>query len=295
MAIDIKKLQQKALQTGKDFTKTAEGGGGWQPPPAGPCGLRFVGYFEVGEHERNFAGQSKIVKQVQLVFELSGKNYPPRDGVPVRMTITETDSRSPKANLIKLFNKMNYAGGATHFVQLLGNAYRGRVHHREYEANGTQRVYAGLRGEDGYSVGPPTAEIVGDDGEITVKPVKVAEALTDLKVFLWDNPDMEQWASIHIDGTFPAYTDDAGREVRPARSKNVIQEKIMSALNWQGSPMQLLLQDGALELDGEDAPAAPPPAKKPAAKKAARQKGVLLTPPEDTDDDPLADLDDDTL
>jgi len=113
MALDIKKLQEKARQTGKNFTKTTDGiGGGYQPPPAGPCNLRFVGYFEIGEHERNFKGQTKVQKQIQLVFELSGKNYPPsKDGVPVRMTITETDSHHVKANIVKLFNKMNYEGG----------------------------------------------------------------------------------------------------------------------------------------------------------------------------------------
>jgi len=151
MVIDIKKLQEKARQTGKDFTKTEEGGGGYQPPPAGPCGLRFVGYFEVGEHERNFKDQTKRVKQIQLVFELSGKNYPAKDGVPVRMTITETDSRNVKANIVKLFNKMNYDQSATHFADLLGNAYRGRVHHREYVLNGQKRIHAGLRSDDGYS------------------------------------------------------------------------------------------------------------------------------------------------
>jgi len=294
MALDIKKLQAKALQTGRDFTKTVEGGGGYQPPPAGHCGLRFVGYFEIGEHERGFKGETKRVKQVQLVFELSGKNYPPKDGVPVRMTITETDSQHVKANLMKLFAKMNYDKSATHFAELLGHAYRGRVYHREYEVNGQKRIHAGLRNDDGYSITPPVMEIMDEaTGEVSVKPVKVAEALTELKLFLWDNPDLDQWASIYIDGEHPEYRDDAGRVVRPARSKNVIQDKIKAALNWPGSPMQRLLEDGALgnldeEANGPEAlPAVKP--KKPAAKKAA-------PPPPADEADPLgalADLDDD--
>jgi len=146
MALDIKKLQEKARQTGKDFTKTVEGGGsGYQPPPAGPCNLRFVGYFEIGEHERQFKGEVKRTKQIQLVFELSGKNYPAKDGVPIRMTITEADSQHVKANIIKLFNKMNYDKSANHFAELLGNAYRGRVHHKEFERDGQKVVYASLR------------------------------------------------------------------------------------------------------------------------------------------------------
>jgi len=117
---------------------------------------------------------------------------------------------------------------------------------------------------------------------------KVAEPLTELKCFLWENPDAEQWASLYIEGEYAERRDDTGRIVRPARSKNVIQDKIKAALNWPGSPMQRLLEDGALgNLDADDDPP-PAPKKKTPAKKAA-------PPPEAqaTDDDPLADLDDD--
>jgi len=294
MAIDIKKLQEKARATGKDFTKTTEGGGdGYQPPAAGPCNLRFVGYFEIGEHERQFKDDTKRVKQIQLVFELSGKNYPAKDGVPVRMTVTETDSRHVRANIVKLFNKMNYAGSATHFAELLGNAYRGRVYHREYEVNGKKRVHAGLRNDDGYSIAPPVVEVLDDaTGDVVVKPVKVAEPLTELKLFLWDNPDTEQWASIYIDGEYPERRDDNGKIVSPARSKNAIQNKIKSALNWIDSPMHRLLEEGALgDVDGQDeTPPAKPAAKKPVAKEATPSVKV-----EATDDDPLADLDGDDI
>jgi len=291
MAIDIKKLQEKARQSGKDFTQTTDGsGGGYQPPPAGPCNLRFVGYFEIGEHERQFKSEARRVKQIQLVFELSGKNYPVKDGVPVRMIVTETDSRHIKANIVKLFNKMNYEGRATHFAELLGNAYRGRVHHREYEVGGQKRVYASLRNDDGYSITPPVVEVMDDaTGDVVVKPIKVAEPLTELKLFLWDNPDMEQWASIYIDGEFPERRDDTGKIINPARSKNVIQNKIKTALNWVGSPMQRLLEEGELGEVGEpdetpdDAPPAKP--KKPATKKAA-----LLVKDEADEDNPLVDL-----
>jgi len=296
MAIDIKKLQEKARQTGKDFTKTTDGSGdGYQPPPAGPCNLRFVGYFEIGEHERQFKGETKRVKQIQLVFELSGKNYPPKDGVPVRMTVTEADSQHVKANIVKLFNKMNYEGKAKHFAELIGNAYRGRVYHREYEVNGQKRVHAGLRNDDGYSITPPVVEVLDDaTGDVVVKPIKVAEPLTELKLFLWDNPDMEQWTSIYIDGEYPERRDDNGKVTSPARSKNVVQDKIKSALNWIGSPMQLLLEEGELgDPDGDDAPAAPPPAKKTkkplSPARTTKERGVARPDPDD-DDDPMGDL-----
>jgi len=292
MAIDIKKLQEKARQTGKDFTKTVEGSSNYQPPPAGLCNLRFVGYFEIGEHKRSYKGQDKIVKQIQLVFELSGKNYPAKDGVPVRMTITETDSQHVKSNIVKLFNKMNYEKSATHFAELLGNAYRGRVYHREYERDGQKMVHASLRNDDGYSITPPVIEVIDEDsGEVVVKPIKVAEPLTELKLFLWDNPDAEQWASIYIDGEYPEHRDDSGKLIRPARSKNVLQERIKSALNWMGSPMQILLEEGSLGDPDDDVEIADDPEETPSAKKAAPKKKPAPAP--QTIDDPLADLDDD--
>lgn len=266
MVLDIKKLVAKAKKTGRDFTKTTSGGGGeYAPPAAGPCNLRFVGYFEIGLQKKTFKGNEKKVKQVQLVFELSGKNYPPKeldDGtkLPVRMTITETDSTNVKANINKLFNKMNFEGKATHFAELLGNAYRGRVYHTEKETDGHKVVYANLRNEDGYSITPPVIEVVDEEaGEVTVKPIKVAEPLTELKLFLWDNPDKEQWDSIYIPGEYEAVKDEkTGKIVKPARSKNVIQNKIRAALNWEGSPMQMLLEDGDLETDDTEGNEADP-------------------------------------
>lgn len=326
MAVDIKKLAAKAKKTGRDFTKTTEGGGGeYLPPAAGPCNLRFVGYYEIGIQKKLFKGTEKRVKQVQLVFELSGKNYPPKeldDGtkLPTRMTVTETDSDNVKATINKIFKKMNYDGKATHFAELLGNAYRGRVFHVEKDTDGGKVVYANLRNEDGYVITPPVVEQVDEDGNVTTKPIKVAEPLSELKCFLWDDPDKEQWDSIYLPGEYEAVKDEkTGKIIKPARSKNVIQNKIRAALNWEGSPMQLLLEDGALETDdteGNDedvepdvAPEddAPPPSKgakaatkakagktKVAPKKKSAQEPEPDADPEDgsgeLDDDPLDDI-----
>jgi len=318
MAFDIKKLAAKAKKTGRDYTKTREGGGNYQPPAAGACSMRFVGYYEIGLQKKKYKGQEEIVKQVQLVFELSGKNYPVKDmddgsKLPVRMTITERDSDNVKANINKIFKKMNYEGKATHFAELLGNAYRGRVFHNEKEGDGGAKIiYSGLRNDDGYFINPPVVEAVDDEGNTTTRSVKVAEPVSELKCFLWDNPDLEQWARIYIDGEYEATKDEkTGKIVRPARSKNVIQNKIRGAVNWEGAPMQLLLADGELEtddtegnedaledeeLDEDDTP--PPKAKKAAVKaketkaKAAPKKQAEPEPWEDAEDadDPLDDI-----
>jgi hypothetical protein len=252
--MDVKALAAKAKKVSRDFTKTVAGGGEYTPPAAGPVNLRFVGYYEIGVHEKTIKGVTKSNEKVQLVFELSGKNYPPKEnGEPLRMTITENLSNNVKANIIKLFNKMNYEGKATHFTELLGEAYRGRIYHTKKEKDGKEVVYANLRNEDGYSITPPIVEIVDDDGNVTTKKVKVAEPVSELKAFVWDLASKEMWDAIYIDGEYEAKTDDNGKVTRPAKSKNVIQETIMSAKNWIGSPMQVLLDDGEPDLgDDED-------------------------------------------
>lgn len=303
MAMDIKKLAATAKKQGRDFTKTTTGGGGkFVPPAEGPCNLRFVGYFELGMQVKKVKGVEEVKPKVQLVFELSGKAYPPREnGDPIRMTITENLSDNVKANLIKLFNKMNYLGEATTFVELLGNAYRGRVYHTVKGEGDDAVTYANLRNEDGYSITPPVVEMVDDEGNVTTKPVKVAEALTELKAFLWDLPSKEMWDSIYIDGEYEARIDEKTKKVtRAAKSKNVLQELIMSARNWIGSPMQVLLDDGEPDLGDEEetdpeavvaaAKAAKPKATKAAAKPAAKKEAAPVVEEED-DDNPLASID----
>ncbi|QYD70136.1 hypothetical protein KZJ38_07465 [Paraburkholderia edwinii] len=316
--MDVKALAAKAKKVSRDFTKTVAGGGEYTPPAAGPVSLRFVGYYEIGIHEKEIKGVTKTNEKVQLVFELSGKNYPVKDnGEPLRMTITENLTQNVKSNIIKIFNKMNYEGTATHFTELLGNAYRGRIYHTEKEYDGKKVVYANLRNEDGYSITPPVVEQVDDEGNVTTKKVKVAEPVSELKAFVWDLASKEMWDAIYIEGEYEEKKDEkTGKVIRPAKSKNVIQETIMSAKNWIGSPMQVLLDDGEPDLGDEDdedpevvvekaktekkeKPKAEPKAetKKTTAKKAPAKKQPEPEPePEveedetEDDDDPLAEI-----
>lgn len=305
--MDVKALAAKAKQQSRDFTKTSTGGGEYTPPAAGPVSLRFVAYFEVGQHEKVIKGTKKTQDQVQLVFELSGKNYPVRDnGEPLRMTVTENLSNNVKANIIKLFNKMNYEGKATHFTELLGNAYRGRIYHTEKEYDGKKVVYANLRNEDGYSITPPVVEQVDEEGNVTTKKIKVAEPISELKAFVWDLASKEMWDAIYIDGEYEEKKDDKGKVTRAAKSKNVVQELIKSAKNWIGSPMQVILDDGEPDLgddddldpdtvvekakDEKEKPKAD--GKKTTTKKASPKKQPDPEPAEEVeeDDDPLAEI-----
>ncbi len=247
----------KMAAAAEDMTKPVSGGSKRTPPAKGPTGLRYVGYFEGGDKRRTFKGEVKIVSSVRHVFELVGKKHPPvttESGIiPVRMTVEVTRSQDPRSANFALFQRMNYKGEHKHFVQMLGQAFRGTVVHRE----GASVTFADL---DVKSIGSPTVEVVGDDGEVTLKQLAVGPALTDPKAFLWNHSDLEDWDALYIPGEYPERKKDDGT-VLPARSKNVLQEWIMGAANFDGSPIDVQLKarattavhaEGASGADGFD-------------------------------------------
>lgn len=285
MAIDFKKLGAEVAKTGVDMTKATQGGGDYEPPAAGPVRLRFVAYVELGKQKTKSMGKDVVKERVQLVFELSGPKHPPReleDGtkVPHRVTITENLSLNEKANFYKLFQRLNYAGKATHIVQLLGNAYKATILHRTYKGrDGQDRIAVELKGDAGYTIEAPRFEKVDPEtqeptGEFAV--LKVDPPISELRCFLWAHADKEQWDSLFIEGAYEERKDDKGNVTAPARSKNVFQDTIKRAENFKGSPIYTILAAAGANLDipdvddpeGEEPEAAKPPSKpaKPAAK-----------------------------
>ena len=228
----------KMAAVAEDMTKPVAAGAKRPPPAKGPTGLRYVGYFEGGDQKRTFKGEVKSVPCVRHVFELVGKKHPPitTDAgiIPVRMTVEVTRSQDPRSANFGLFQRMNYKGEHKHFVQMLGQAFRGNVVHRE----GSSVTFADL---DVKSIGSPTAEVVGDDGEVTLKQLAVGPALTEPKAFLWNHSDLEDWDALYIPGEYPERKREDGTVI-PARSKNVLQAWIMGAANFEDSPIDVQLK-----------------------------------------------------
>jgi len=259
MAFDKSALLSALEQDGVDQSKVSQGGGDYTPPAAGPVQLRFFSYVELGRQEKTYKGVKKSMNLVRIGFELSGPKHPPKeDGTPHTMFIEETLSDNEKAHFVKLFAKMNKAKGAKHMLALLGDAYLGNITHSTVKATapgGKDRIFANLRdaGET-YQITLPefTNPATGELTQITVKPLVNPE-----QVFIWNRPDLEQWASIFIEGEYPARTNDAGEIVKKASSKNVIQARIMKAQNFNGSPIETLLKTNGKGLDIPDAETEP--------------------------------------
>lgn len=301
----------EAVQEGADQT-VAKAGGGAELPAEGPCSLRLVGYIELGKHKKTFQGKPKTVEEVTLIFEVSGKNHPPiqtDNGVfPHRIEVTETLSLNDKARFFKLFQLLNYKGTAKHAAELVLNtaAYRARIIHREYTGRDQKvRKVAEIfdKKAGAYTIQPPRVEVTDEDGQPTgeYREVKVAPALSEQRIFLWNKADMEQWTSLFIGGEYEERRNEKGEVTAPAKSKNKYQLKIRAAENYAGSPIQQLLANGGQELDlpadgvvddaGEEEEAQESPAKaapaKPAASAAKPRTAAKKA-------DPLAGIADDT-
>lgn len=215
------------------------GGGDYTPPEEGLARARLVAYVEVGKHEKTYKGAKSLKNMVHLTFELSGKKWEPKkmdDGtlVPQRITIKETLSTSAKARFYALFLKMrNEREDITHMAEMLGEAFLVRIHHRKYEVQvdgkKVERIAADLMKDKAWTVQPPVIEkaVLDDEGtptgEFEYTPVKVPEPISELRLFIWDHADREQWDSLYIE---PGDGD---------RSRNVFQELIVNAANFIGS------------------------------------------------------------
>ncbi|MFM0243646.1 hypothetical protein [Paraburkholderia sediminicola] len=239
---DFRARLRKAINSAPDM-RVPVSPSGYVPPALGIAGARLVGYFELGTHEEEFEGRTRDREKVDLVFELSGPNHEPRkldDGtlIPHRITVQETLSLEPLSNFFRLFADMNRAHGDTcrHMVELLGSAFLVEVFHRNSKDG--KKVYANLKGSNGYKVYGTTARDPISGKEIVVE---VPGPFTEPRYFIWETADQEMWDSIHIPGEWEACKNGKGEIISPARSKNIFQDKIRKAKNWKDHPLAAIV------------------------------------------------------
>lgn len=252
--VDVNKLGALVAEKGDNQTEASTGGGGtFEVAPEGMGWARLVSYVELGKHREVYKDRKtgketpKEVNKVLLQWELSGKLFPPSNeetGREKPFIISEilTLSTNEKATFYKLFKRLNWEGTATHMVQLLGKPFKVKVTHN---VKG-ERTYTNLKEDGVYNIEAPFLITETEEGQ-TKKAVKVADAISPFRAFIWDLADKEQWDSIFIDGKYEDRTDDKG-VTTPGRSKNWIQERIQAALNFKGSPASAFVS-GEAELD----------------------------------------------
>lgn len=225
-------------------------------PAEGSCPVRFIGYVELGvQDQKAFQGKKKDpAEKVRFLFECSGPNNIKeieRDGKTVEAgCLVQFDlkkSLNSKAPFYKMFKSMAAGRDIKHMAEMLDEVFIATVFHSEYEKDGQKKKGASFRdiANESYDVAIKspifTNPATGEEVRVEAIPASV-----DHQLFLFDNPTVEQWESIYIDGTYKAKDDTE-------HSKNFVQDTIENSKNWEGSPMQLLLA-GLLDDDEAEEP-----------------------------------------
>ena len=230
-----------------------------KPLAEGNCLLRFREYIEFGMHE----GSVKFPKpkeKAKLVFEVVSKKHveTSNEGQVIHRVIEIYINRgtTAKAGDRKIFHAMNASlgGGHKHLAEMLGKGFKAKITNSVPAKDG-DRIYSNLdegpQGAKTYTFSPP--KLMDDEGEYTTD-IAIPEMKGEPKVFLWemeglsDEQILEMWESIYIEGEWGAKEATADAAAKPARSKNVVQDKIMANLAWAGSRTEGLTQS-FVELD----------------------------------------------
>lgn len=245
MTIDYKALANAAAE--RDDQTETKASFERSLPPAGPTVGRLVEYIELGMQARKaYKGkEKKPVDAVRVTFDLlhPEKNVRKGEGEYAdkvfndRITVTMSKLLDGKAAFKKLFNTMQRGReNIKHMAQMLGEPFIITVLHNKSQ-DGT-KTYANIKTEDGTWL--VAAPVVVDALAGTAQDIsgKIAPPISPIRIFLWDNPTKETWDSLFIDGT---YTRKNEKGVEEEVSKNFIQSKIVTATNFEGSPLEGML------------------------------------------------------
>lgn len=197
-----------------DMSTASTGGGERYVLPEGSAIGRLVSYIEVGKKPMEYQGQAKPpALHVRLGFALYGEGYQRDDGKPrIIRSFAMNLSNNEKAKTFKLFKRMNYKGIHKNFAQMLGETFIVPIKHK---AGAKGAVYANI---DFEQIAPGIEPISRRPYEIPTTPDEMYQ------LFLWNNPTLEQWNSIHIEG-----------------DNNFLQEECLSAVDFPNSKLDQLL------------------------------------------------------
>ena len=213
----LNSLINAAIQTQEvDMTQESTGGG---LMPEGYAMARMVTYIEMGKQPQEYQGKAKpAADEFRVGFKLFGGPDNCYDGRFIS-TFDLSLSNGTKAGAKRLFDRLNWDNSIVHVAQALGKAYLVHVIVAKSKTTGKDSNRIDIDG-----LLPPIDPV--SKGAYPVPEVKEE----DLTYFFFEHPTKETWDSLFIDGTW----DDG-------KSKNSIQEKILTAINFAGSPLEQLI------------------------------------------------------
>ena len=255
--------------------------------PVGVALVRLASYIEYGNHVQSFAGKPKDpALEFRLGFVIVGgvgtnaagerEKYVLDDHQPTIQTFDTAQTQFEKSKAVAYFKALNHTKTGTHYIQFIGQLYSVQIGVEKSKKDGKDRNvinFANLQPAVDPTTGDPyNAPMLKDD---------------QVQIFLWDKPanvTAEQykamWDSIHIEGEWEAQKDDKGNIIKPAKSKNFLQEKCLRALNFAGSSLEHLLSAGGADIPSlvanavEQAPEVVPEAQEPTTPEATISNDV---------------------
>lgn len=279
MSFDLNAVISQAAAESVNLSEASKGGGA-TPPNAGTCIATVVGYVELGRRvKKGYKGApDKKVRKGRFILELAGGTNPHTmsEGdnpvkiakrINVNVWLPEPGKQpSAKSGLYLFMSAVNYEKDPAIKIpaQLIGKHVKVIVSVEEFTNEAGEVIKYGSIGgaQDGFKISAPRIDLTDEAGMPTgeFKVIPAPERVSDLRCFLWDYPSMEMWDSLFIDGEYEAKPAENGKAAVPAKSKNVIQEEVMQALDWEGSPMQTLLASKGIDLNVDDIASADAPA-----------------------------------
>ena len=247
-----------------DFTEITKGGGERKVWPEGFTLARLVGVIELGDRENTYKGEKKPpVRQLMLQFAMYSEGYTYDDGKPgIISTMGLSMTTTEKSKLPKIFAKMQITKAEKHFAELLGQAYLINIKHTKKD----DKTYV---------------NIDLDDVRLAIDPISKqwypCPALDEslVRLFLWDKPSQAMWDSLLIKQQDGSVSD-----------KQWLQDLLMTAVNFNGSPLQRLLDPSATAMTAAmmapaapvAAPVAPAPVAAPTVPAAVPAAPVVAVP-----------------
>lgn len=235
----LEALVATAIET-QTVDMTQEGTGSFEKImlPKGPYNCRMIEYIEYGKWVPTHQGKP-TGRPAALNFKVKFCFYGPNGEEVYINSLRMPVSNSEKANAKKLFDRMNYGGQLKHIAQGLNQCYRMELDVVEKDGKEYNTMV--------FETLSPLPKFDPNTGEA----VKLPDFdVSKLRVFLWNAPTKEAWDSLYIEGT--------GEN---GKSKNFIQEDILKAVDYPGSPLQNLLEGGLpmppMDAVAPEAPATP--------------------------------------
>lgn len=265
----LQQMQALAAQAAEvssvDITETGTGGGSRKVLDKGKYLGRMVEYIEKGSQKNTFE-PSKPPRSICRIgfavfpFEVAEDGTRSVSEEPVFIRTSDlTISNHEKAGLKRMYNRLNWRNDATksHIAMFLGEPFFIGVDKRTTKDG--KREYNTIDTND---ISPAVDPMSG-------QPYNVPAVSDDVyRAFFWEMPTKESWDSLYIEGS----TDDG-------KSKNFIQEEILAAVDYPGSPLeQLLTGASSVPLPTEQAATAAPAAPEAPAPEAPPAPEVPTAP-----------------